>query len=150
MLGFLAPVVSMRQPGPSSSPPRCGTTAATVMISFIVALALLTPVGWVRSEPEYAARVGVVSRLGPRAEDLDLIGRLDAQGTKEPAGFHAFFARQDPYDAIPPGLHVDAASGALVGIPSMPGTYTIAIGVSDGEAHSVTGPAFKVKVLPAS
>ena len=160
MLCFLPPVFKLPEFPPFSPPPQVGGAAAFVVVA-IAALGLLTPVGWSRSQPEYAIRVGVVSRVGPRPAERELMSRLSAAGNGKPVAAAVgtagpvkrpltFFARHDAYDAIPPGLELDTATGALVGVPNMAGSYTVAVGVTDGtRAHAITGPAFKVRVLPA-
>ena len=162
MLCFVPPVFKAPDHPPSSASPDVGGAAAFI-IGSIAVLGLLTPVGWSRSQPEYALRVGVASRLGPRPAERELMSRLDASAIADtPAADVAaraigpaehpltFFARHEAYDAIPPGLELDSATGALVGVPTMAGSYTVAVGVTDGTGlHSKTGPAFRVKVLPA-
>ncbi len=152
MLCFLPPILPTPPSGQPPSTPRCSGVMGTVMIVLLVGAALLTPIGWVRTQPVYAMRVGIASRLGPRPEERDLASRFAnlhgaGGGTGAP---HAFFVRQQRYDAIPPGLRVESATGALVGVPSMAGTYTLAVGVSDGTREPIIGAPFKVKVLPAS
>ena len=164
MLCFVPPVFRAPDYPPFSSSPEVGGAAAFIIVS-IAAVGLLTPVGWSRSQPEYALRVGVASRLGPRAVEQELMSRLDVSKIADASAAAAvgamptigptrrtptFFARREAYDAIPPGLELDPATGALVGVPTMAGSYTVALGVTDGTStHAMTGPSFRVKVLPA-
>ena len=150
MLCFLPPIPAVPQERPSRRPSRrpCDAgTAAAIIITVVGVVGLLTPVGWTRTQPVYALRAGIAAQLGPRAEDRGLAARLDRA---RPAGGTTHFAAgRDAYGAIPPGLSVDAATGALVGTPTMPGLYTVAISASDGTGNAITGATFKVKVLPA-
>ena len=150
MLCFLPPIFPMPEYPPFAPPPKASGAAAFILIA-IATVGLLTPVGWTRTQPEYALRVGVASQLGPRPVETALVSHLDRSGTVDGAPHkpYAFFGQHDAYIAVPPGLTVDAATGALVGVPSMAGSYTVAVGVSDGMKSSLTGPSFKVKVLPA-
>ncbi len=151
MLCFVPMVPAWREP---QSPPRPvpGHGVAAFVIAGTVALALLTPFGWVHPEPVYAAQVGVAARFAPRAEDAGLVARLDRIDVPagEPRARYAYFVRGRHDDSLPPGLSLDAGSGALSGVPSLAGTYTLTLGVKDGANRSVTGESFKIKVLPAS
>ncbi len=94
----------------------------------------------------------MAARFAPRAEDAGLVARLDRIDVpaSEPRARYADFVR-GRYDVpLPPGLSLDAGSGALSGVPSLAGTYTLTLGVKDGANRSVTGESFKIKVLPAS
>ncbi len=79
------------------SPPRPvhGHGVAAFVIAGTVALALLTPFGWVHPEPVYAAQVGVAARFAPRAEDAGLVARLDRIDVpaSEPRARYAYFVR---------------------------------------------------------
>ena len=164
MLCFVPPVFRAPEYPPLSSAPEVGGGAAALIIMCIAFVGLVTPVGWSRSQPEYELRVGVASRLGPRPIERELMSRLDgaktvasvppasgaARATGQAGHPVTFFARHEAYDAVPPGLTVDSATGALVGVPTMAGSYTVAVGVTDGTTkHAVTGPSFRVKILPA-
>ena len=151
MLCFLPMAPAWREP---QTPPRpsFGYGVAGVTMAAIFALALLTPFGWVHPEPIYAAQVGVAARFAPRVEEAVMVARLDqvtAHADMSPRR-HSFFVRGQHDDALPPGLSLDEGSGALSGVPSLAGTYTLTLGVKDGVDRSLTGESFKIKVLPAS
>ena len=144
MLCLLAPIFA-GPPVPDPAPPAAGPLAALIITS-VGLVGLLAPFGWSRSEPEYTVRTGeavhLVSGLAAPSAELRYAGA--------PRRPRAFFARRTAYDTIPPGLAVDAATGALVGVPSMAGSYAVTVGVSDGAADPVFGSTVRVKVLPAS
>lgn len=148
MLCFLPPLAPAPRRNEFSPRKPIGGAAATALFTMAVGLALFTPVGWVRSQPVYDLRVGVASRLGPRAEERALLARLSRQVPEGGKEGLRYFASGDPYGAVPPGLGVNSRTGALVGTPAVAGTFTVAIGLSDGAANQVTGPSFKVRVLP--
>ncbi len=146
MLCFLPPIPAFPQeppPRPSSNP----GSAAAIIIAAVGFVGLLTPFGWSHAQPVYALHAGIAAHLGPRDEDKGLTARLDRTGAAVKP--YNFAPGRDSYGAVPPGLTVDAVTGALVGTPTMPGLYTVAIRVSDGTSNAITGPSFKVKVLPA-
>ena len=95
--------------------------------------------GWQPASPRVSRTAGLVARL-ERAI-------APAAG---PGGPYAYFVRGQHDDALPPGLSLDQRSGALSGVPSLAGTYTLTLGVKDGVDRSVTGESFKIKVLPPS
>ena len=121
--------------------------------------ATLAPVGWVPSRFSYALRVGEAAHLQPHPIDQELISTLarvrtgDARPSNTEASFrYSFFASHAASGAgsPPPGLDVDAATGALVGTPTIAGTYTVAVGIADGRTAYIDGLAFTVRVLPPS
>ena len=95
MLCFLPPVFKAPDVPPFSSSPQAGGAAAFIIVS-VAAVGLLTPVGWSRTQPEYALRVGVVSRLGPRPVERELMSRLDAFRHKEPTTPSDVESRRSP------------------------------------------------------
>ncbi len=113
---------------------------------------ILAPVGWVPSRMIYALRVGQAANLQPHPIDQQLIATLSKQEAvaRIPHSSYAFFANGSASGAgaPPPGLDVDASTGALVGVPTMAGTYTVAVGISDGKVGRIVGPVFTVRVLP--
>lgn len=148
MLCFLPPVMPLPPPEggkPRRTPPPCGPAAGTVMVVALAGVALLTPIGWERKQFMYAMQVGVPAHLDPGPDNLPL--RADRGSGVKPV---AFYARQERYSAVPPGLRVDAATGAVVGTPSMAGTYTITVGASDGTPEPKVGAPFKIRVAPAT
>ena len=151
MLCFLPMAPAWREP---QLPPRPapGNGLAGFAIAGIVLLALLTPFGWVHPQPVYAAQVGVAARFAPRAEDAGLVARLEraVAPVVDNRERYAYFIRGQHDDSLPPGLSLDRRSGALSGVPSLAGTYTLTLGVKDGANRSVTGESFKIRVLPAS
>ena len=121
--------------------------------------AVLAPVGWVPSRLSYALRVGEAAHLQPHPIDEQLISTLARTRASEKApdarssSPYAFFAVDQATSgagAPPPGLDVDAATGALVGTPTIAGTYTVAVGIAGGQSARIMGPAFTVRVLPRS
>ncbi len=115
--------------------------------------AVLAPIGWVPSRVTYALHVGQAAHLAPHPIDQDLISMLaKRKAASLPPSPYAFFASQAASGAgsPPPGLDVDADTGALVGVPTIAGTYTVAVGISDGRIARILGPAFTVRVLPPS
>ena len=145
-------------PPDKQSPRDSGVGAAGVIMALVLFCAILAPIGWVPSRLSYALRVGQAARLQPHPIDDDLISTLAkerasevAQGGK-PSSPYAFFVSQAASGAgsAPPGLDVDTATGALIGTPTIAGTYTVAVGIAGGRSARLPGPAFTVRVLPPS
>ena len=150
MLGFLPPVMPALPPRdgkPRRTPPPCGAAAGTVMVVSLVGVALLTPIGWERKQLLYAMQVGVPAHLDPGPENLPAMA-VSKPGL--PARSVAFYARQERYSTVPPGLSVDPATGAVVGTPSMAGTYTVTVGATDGSPAARVGAPFKIRIAPAT
>ena len=150
MLCFLPPVMPPRLPQdgqPRRTPPPCGAAAGTVMVMSLVGVALLTPIGWERKQLIYAMQVGVPAHLDPGPGNLPARATAPLGTTAKPL---AFYARQERYSTVPPGLRIDAETGAVVGTPSMAGTYTVTVGASDGTPERKTGAPFKIRILPAT
>ena len=132
---------------------RGGVGAAGVIMMLALFCAVLAPVGWVPSRLTYALHVGQAAHLEPHPIDQELISLLARRkATNLPPSPYAFYASQASAGAgaPPPGLDVDADTGALVGTPTIAGTYTVAVGISDGRIAHILGPAFTVRVLPPS
>ena len=102
---------------------------------------MLTPFGWVRTQPVYEMRVGLPSRLGPRAAERALLARPDGGA----AARRTYVVGTSDRIAIPPGLAIEPATGALTGVPTLAGTYTVGLATSDGSTRPVVGPLFKVR-----
>ncbi len=149
MLCFLPPVMPPLPPRgdrPRRTPPSCGAAAGTVMVVSLVGVALLTPIGWERKQLVYAMQVGVPAHLDPGPENLPAPGARAGSAAKP----IAFYARQERYSTVPPGLRVDAVTGAVVGTPSMAGTYTITVGSGGGTQEPRVGAPFKIRIAPAT
>ena len=116
---------------------------AAALVVAVFALALLAPFGWAYSAPEYGVQAGVPVRFGPRPEDLALLDDLSRPSSMAPA--YRFQATADA--SVPPGLAVDATTGALTGTPSTPGTYTLAVAVESG-GTVLAGRSFRLVVSP--
>lgn len=149
MLCFLPPVMPLPPSGdgrPRRTPPPCGATAGTVMVVALAGVALLTPIGWERKQLMFAMQVGVPAHLDPGAENLPRPAASPGAAVRPVS----FYARQERYSAVPPGLRIDAATGAVVGTPSMAGTYTVTVGASDGTPERMIGAPFKIRIAPAT
>lgn len=147
----------MPPPRRDPSPRGSGIGPAGVIMMLALFCAVLAPIGWVPSRLTYALRVGEAARLQPHPIDDELIstlGRTKASDrTAEGRPPYAFFAAGEANSGAgspPPGLDVDAATGALVGTPTIAGTYTVAVGIAGGRSARILGPAFTVRVLPRS
>ncbi len=109
----------------------------------------LAPFGWVPSRRTYALRVGEAARLQPHALDQTMIPTLPTQASgsrrlKSPV----FFAGDPASGVMPPGLDVDAKTGEIVGTPTIAGTYTVSLGVSDARFGRINGRSFTLRILP--
>ena len=150
MLCFLPPVMPPQPPQdghPRRTPPPCGAAASTVMTVSLVGVALLTPIGWEHKQSTYAMQVGVPAHLDPGPENLPA---RDAARPGAPLRQVSFYARHEHSSTVPPGLRIDAVTGAVVGTPSMAGTYTVTVSASDGTPDRKSGAPFKIRILPAT
>ena len=152
VLCFLPPIPPALPPSrrPSASP-RGTAGAAAVIMSLALFCLTLAPFGWVPSRLTYALRVGEVARLQAHPIDQALISTVTATtpGSERLAPL-AFFAGDltSGSGVMPPGLDVDAATGAIVGTPTIAGTYTVSLGISDARLGRISGPAFTLRILP--
>ena len=143
MLCFLPPAPACLPSLPAADPRRPSPRAAAVIVLIALCVAVLAPFGWSYAEPQYTAQVGMPLRLDLREEDLAIRATL---ARRHLAGFVGRFRAGDQA-SVPPGLAVDGATGILQGMPSMAGTYTLALAVEDGPVV-VSGRSFRLKVLP--
>lgn len=156
MLCFLAPLPAAPQGGPQPArPQRAPTIAGPVLVTLLALCALLAPIGWAARpqgplatlaaaggagpETAYTVRVGAPTRVGPLPIAREMVAGLAQGGSQGPS---AFFA-----GALPPGLTLDPATGALVGVPTVAGVYTVALGLMDGSGRTATARPFKVTVF---
>ncbi len=150
MLCFLPPLPAAPRQKPAR-PPRDASAIVGVALALVGTLAFLFPIGCVRPLPVYAARVGEEARFGPPDRDLPLQLDKAKAAKRAPPSLPLYFASRDGYGVgAPPGMEVDAATGTVVGTPTMAGSYTVAVGISDRMTTAIIGRHFIVRVLPAS